>query len=155
MHNGFPKHTYSSSDKVCKNCEHRIECFGERSKHKKIIHGAYREQYMKNHEKRTKNARYAYRMSRLRSSTVEPVLGTLINFMSMKKVNTRGIYGVAKHVLMASLCYNLKKLIKFKTHNVESVAMAIKVQTKTEPQSGKKRSYLFLAAVHLFCAQIC
>ena len=34
----------------------------------------------------TENEKYAKRMSRLRSSTVEPVLGTLLNFMGMKKI---------------------------------------------------------------------
>ena len=52
-------------------------------------------------------------MSRLRSSTVEPVLGTLLNFMGMKKIYARGIEQAEKHVLMASLCYNLKKMLKF------------------------------------------
>jgi hypothetical protein len=69
---------------------------------------------MKNHIKRAQNEQYAKRMSQLRSSTVEPVLGTLINFMGMKKVNTRGMAQAEKHVLMASLCYNLKKLLKYK-----------------------------------------
>ena len=34
----------------------------------------------------TDNKSYTQRMSRLRSSTVEPVLGILINFMSMRRV---------------------------------------------------------------------
>ena len=41
-------------------------------------------------------------MKKLRSSTVEPVLGTLINFMNMKRVNTRRIYLANKHVLLAA-----------------------------------------------------
>jgi len=52
-------------------------------------------------------------MSRQRKSTVEPVLGTLINFLNMRRVNTRGIELANKHVLMAALCYNLKKYLKF------------------------------------------
>jgi len=40
------------------------------------------------HRKLTENKAYAQRMSRLRSSTVEPVLGTLINYLNMKRVNT-------------------------------------------------------------------
>jgi hypothetical protein len=80
---------------------------------------------MKNHNKRIENERYAKRMSRLRSATVEPVLGTLINFLGMKKVNTRGIAQAEKHVLMASLCYNLKKLLKFKPKKVESIAISM------------------------------
>ena len=52
-------------------------------------------------------------MSRLRSSTVERVLGTLLNFMGMKKIYARGIEQAEKHVLMLSLCYNLKKMLKY------------------------------------------
>ena len=46
-------------------------------------------------------------LTKRRSSTVEPVLGTLINFHSMKRVNTRGMQNANKHVLMVSLTYNL------------------------------------------------
>ena len=80
---------------------------------------------MKNHEKRTNNERYAARMSRLRSATVEPVLGTLINFLGMKRVNARGIAQAEKHVLLAALCYNLKKMLKFKPQNVEAAAIRV------------------------------
>jgi hypothetical protein len=52
-------------------------------------------------------------MSRTRSKTVEPVIGTLVNFTNMKRVNTRGIKNANKHVLMASLTYNLKKYLRF------------------------------------------
>jgi hypothetical protein len=80
-------------------------------------------------------------MSRLRSATVEPVLGTLINFLGMKRVNTRGIAGAEKHVLMASLCYNLKKLLKFNPRNVE--VAAIKVQVKVENFTERIFIYIF------------
>lgn len=67
---------------------------------------------------------YAKTMVRIRSKTVEPVLGTLLNFMGMRRVNTRGIKQANKHslsrlsrILMASLCYNLKKYLKFIRQN--------------------------------------
>ena len=56
---------------------------------------------------------YAKTIVRIRTKTVEPVLGTLLNFMVMRRVNTRGMKQANKHVLMASLCYNLKKYLKF------------------------------------------
>lgn len=63
-------------------------------------------------------------MGRIRSKTVEPVLGTLLNFMGMRIVNTRGIKQANKHnlsrlsgILMASLCYNLKKYLNFIRQN--------------------------------------
>lgn len=51
-------------------------------------------------------------MRRLRSSTVEPVLGTLVNFTAMKQVNTKGLSLANKCMIMAAVAYNLKKLIK-------------------------------------------
>lgn len=51
------------------------------------------------------------KMRRLRSSTVEPVLGTLVNFTAMSQVNTKGISLANKCMIMAAVAYNLKKLI--------------------------------------------
>ena len=65
------------------------------------------------HQKLTQNATYAKKMVKVRSKTVEPVIGTLVNFTNMKRVNTRGIKNANKHVLMASLTYNLKKYLRF------------------------------------------
>ncbi len=51
------------------------------------------------------------KMRRLRSSTVEPVLGTLVNFTAMRQVYTKGISLANKCMIMAAVAYNLKKLI--------------------------------------------
>jgi len=83
------------------------------------------------HKKLTEKKGYAQKMARLRSSTVEPVLGTLINFLNMKRVNTRGIDLANKHVLMASLCYNLKKYLKFVSKKPISQAIAMPIEVKT------------------------
>lgn len=53
-------------------------------------------------------------MKKLRQSTVEPVLGTLINFLAMKRVNTRGIKLANKCMMMAAIAYNIKKMMRFK-----------------------------------------
>ena len=65
------------------------------------------------HQKLTQNPHYAKKMVRVRSKTVEPVIGTLVNFTNMKRVNTRGIKQANSNVLMAALAYNLKKYLKF------------------------------------------
>ena len=83
-------------------------------------------------QKLTKNKAYAQKMSRLRSSTVEPVLGTLINFLNMKRVNTRGIDLANKHVLMSALTYNLKKYLKFVSKKVLSNAIAMPIEVKSD-----------------------
>ena len=116
---GYTKLIYRSSEKDCKTCPLRAECCGEKSKFKKLSHSEYHEQYERQHNKLTEHKKYAKRMSRLRSSTVEPVLGTLLNFIGMKKIYARGIEQAEKHVLMASLCYNLKKMLKWRTKNAQ------------------------------------
>ena len=132
---GYTRHCYRSSESVCKNREHKTACCGEKTNFKKTERSEHHDLYMKNHEKRTRNERYAARMSCLRSATVEPVLGTLINFMGMKRVNTKGISGAEKHVLMAAMCYNLQKLLRFRKLN--TVAIAIKKQADTDIFTGK------------------
>lgn len=110
-HNQYEMKTYRSSETVCKNCSLRKECIGEKTFFKKIEHSLDKPLYDKMHLKL--QTEYAKRIMKKRSSTVEPVLGTLINFLNMKRVNTRGIKQANKHVLMAALTYNLKKYLKF------------------------------------------
>ena len=148
---GYTRHCYRSSESLCKNCEHQIACCGEKTKFKKIEQSEHHHIYMKNHEKRIKNERYATRMSRLRSATVEPVLGTLINFLGMKRVNARGVAQAEKHVLMASLCYNLKKMLKFKPISTKSAAIKVQVETGN---FEKNLSYVFSACFSSFSTPI-
>lgn len=44
----------------------------------------------------------------------------------MKRVNTRGIKNANKHVLMASLTYNLKKYLRFIVKKTSVLAQVIK-----------------------------
>jgi transposase len=116
---------YASSVADCKNCPLREECCGKITKYKKLDDTIYKEYYDRMHKKLTGNERYAKRMSRLRSSTVEPVLGTLLNFMNMRRVNTRGIDLANKHVLMAALVYNLKKYLKYISKNANANVVSV------------------------------
>lgn len=108
---GYDKKTYRSSETDCKNCPLRLSCAGEKTKFKKIDDSVDKPFYDRMHERM--QTEYAKKMGRIRSKTVEPVLGTLLNFMGMRRMYARGIKQANKHVLMASLCYNLKKYIKF------------------------------------------
>jgi hypothetical protein len=74
---------------------------------------------------------YAKQMGRIRSKTVEPVLGTLINFMNMKRVNTRGIRQANKHVIMAALAYNLKKYLRFESPKVTAMIKKMELLGET------------------------
>jgi hypothetical protein len=77
------------------------------------------------HQKLKNKAAYAKRISKIRSRTVEPVLGTLINFLNMRRVNTRGMAQANKHVLMVAITYNLKKLMNFNRLKAKSNAIAM------------------------------
>ena len=55
-----------------------------------------------------------------RSSTVEPVLGTLLNFTGMRRIWTRGIRNANKFVLGAAIAYNLKKWLNWPQMNNSS-----------------------------------
>jgi hypothetical protein len=50
---------------------------------------------------------------KVRQSTVEPVFGTLINYIGMKKISSRGIKQANIIMLMASTAYNLQKLMRY------------------------------------------
>jgi len=61
---------------------------------------------------RIKSSKGQY-LKKRRQATVEPVLGTLLNFMGMRKVNTRGLALAHKNFVLAAACYNLKKYLNF------------------------------------------
>ena len=111
---------YRTSRTDCGPCPFRSSCIGK-SPEKKIVDTLDKPYYDKMHE-RLKGS-YAKKMKKLRQSTVEPVLGTLINFLAMKRVNTRGIKLANKCMLMSAIAYNLKKMLKFKSKTVMAVAM--------------------------------
>ena len=119
---GYRMKVYRSSSKDCGRCPLRSVCIG-RSDFKKIDDSVDKPYYDRMHE-RLQTAK-AKRMKKLRSSTVEPVLGTLVNFLAMRRVNTRGIKGANKCMLMAAVAYNLKKLMKFTTRKVQSDVKAV------------------------------
>ena len=125
---GYLYKQYRCSESVCKNCPLMKKCCGKNKKFKKIDHSLHKGYYERMHRKLTDNKIYAQRMSPLRSSTVEPVLGTLLNFLNMKRVNTRGIDLANKHVLMATLTYNLKKYLRFVSKKAISKAIALKTE---------------------------
>ncbi len=110
---GYRKKTFRSSESDCKSCPLRRQCCGKTTKFKKLDESVHKPLYDRMHKKLMDNKSYHRRLVKRRSSTVEPVLGTLLNHHSMKRLNSRGMSQANKHVLMAALCYNLKKYLKF------------------------------------------
>jgi len=119
---GYKMKQYRSSSKDCGPCPLRSVCIGK-SDFKKIDDTVDKHLYDRMHERlKTVNS---MRIRKLRSSIVEPVLGTLVNYLAMRRVNTRGIKQANKCVLMAAVAYNLKKLLKWTVKKVQTDVKAL------------------------------
>jgi hypothetical protein len=81
---GYFKKQYRSSLKDCKSCPLISICMDNRADYKKIEDTLKKHLYDKINEKLKFS--YTRKMKKLRQSTVEPVLGTLINFMGLGKI---------------------------------------------------------------------
>ena len=118
---GYRMKVYRSSAKDCRPFPLRSVCIGK-SDFKKIDDSIDKPLYDRMHARlQTANRE---KIRQLRSSTVEPVLGTLVNYLAMRKVNTRGIKQAAKCILVSAIAYNLKKLLKWENRKIKVVAMA-------------------------------
>jgi hypothetical protein len=117
---GNPVKKYFSLRSDCKNCPLRSTCISDKAKQKKIQRSYYTPLYQAAKE-RTGSAK-GQKMRRKRSSTVEPVWGTLMNFMAARRINARGLEAANKTLIMAAACYNLKKWMKFITTKANSNA---------------------------------
>jgi hypothetical protein len=93
-----------------------------KSTERRITITAYNEEYQRAIARVKSN--YGKYLKRRRSATVEPVFGTLTQFMGLRKLNTRGISNANKCMLVAAMAYNLKKYLKFTKNKAESVAQA-------------------------------
>jgi len=134
---GYKMKVYRSSSKDCGPCPLRRVCIGK-SDFKKIDDSVDKPFYDRMHARLQSVRREKIRQ--LRSSTVEPVLGTLVNFLAMRRVNTRGIKQANKCILMSAIAYNLKKLLKWEQRKINTTAIALKKATK--------RSFFYFLNLH-------
>jgi Transposase DDE domain len=152
---GYEKKVYRSNNSKCKNCPLRSSCIGKSDF--KVLDDSIDKPYYDRMHTRMQTP-YARKISKIRSSTVEPVLGTLINFLNMKRVNTRGINQATKHVLMAALCYNLKKYMKFKGNKTVTATQTLLLNNKTAFSCFKEAIYeairAFLSHVYFLITDI-
>ena len=123
---GQPRKEYHSSAKDCKGCPLRHKCLGKAT-YKRIRELVNKHLFDDMHKRmQTKHGRS---MMKLRQSTVEPVLGTLVNHRGIRRINTRRIQQADKCLLMAAVAYNLKKMLGFKAPKVKVMA---KIREKAE-----------------------
>jgi len=121
---GYYKKQYRSSAKDCGHCPLRTSCIGGRADYKKLEETLDKPLYDQMHARLQSS--YAKRMKKLRQSTVEPVLGTLINFMGLRRIWTRGIKNANKFMLGAAIAYNLKKWMNYEEQKRKTVVMGLK-----------------------------
>ena len=113
------KKAYRGSSKQCRGCPLASSCLGK-AKEKTFSVTYYREAYERNIARvESKRGRD---MKAKRQSTVEPVFGTLTQFMGLRKINTIGIKQANKVMHLSAIAYNLKKYLKFITKTVKSDA---------------------------------
>lgn len=117
------KKEYRGSTYQCRDCPIKTGCLGRTAKEKKFSVTYFREEYERNIERvNSPQGRY---MKGKRQSTVEPVFGTLTQFMGLRKINTIGLAQANKVMHMAAMAYNLKKYLKFTQKLTKSGAKAL------------------------------
>ena len=114
---GTLKKYYFTRRKDCSHCPLRSACIG-RSHEKRIGITYFNEQYGRTIARI--NSAGAQKLKKKRMATVEPVLGTLINFLGMRKINTIGIKQANKVMLMVAIAYNIKKYMHFIDKEIEA-----------------------------------
>jgi len=110
MEKGYPIYYYYSKTSDCGPCPVKAACCGKR-RYKQLAVTAFRHYYQRVQARL--NSPQGQRMKKRRSSTVEPVFGSLLNYFGMRRVNTRGREAAHKIMLLAATAYNLKKYLAF------------------------------------------
>jgi transposase len=112
------KKIYESNISDCKNCPLKNSCANAKG-FKKLIDSMdkYLYEYMQQRIESVKGKQ----MKLLRASTVEPVLGSLINYTGLNRINAKGIKQANKCMLVAATAYNLKKLLKYKSKPIQEI----------------------------------
>ena len=117
---GTRKKEYRCRKHVCIDCPIRSSCLGKSAQEKKFSVTYYRAEYQRNIARvESPQGRY---MKGKRQSTVEPVFGTLTQFMGLRKVNTIGLKQANKCMQLSAIAYNLKKYLKFTQKRAKSAA---------------------------------
>ena len=120
---GIYNKEYRISRKECKQCPLKGQCTGYKKNATVLRDTTDRAYYEKMHIRmQTKKAKV---LMKKRQATVEPVIGTLVNYLGMKKVNTKGLQQANKCMTLSAAAYNIKKLLRNKTILVQSKAQEL------------------------------
>jgi hypothetical protein len=111
------KRLYQSNLKDCKNCPLKNTCADAKGI-KRITDST--DKHLYDHMQQRMESTKGLKMKLLRSSTVEPVFGSLINYTGLKRMGTKGLKQANKCMLMAAVAYNLKKFIRHKLKPIQN-----------------------------------
>lgn len=137
---GVKKNRYTTKRADCSDCPIKTACLGK-GHEKRIDITYYKEEYDRGIARlKTKQGR---RFKYIRSSTVEPVFGSLTQFFGMRKVNTIGLKQANKVMMMAGTAYNLKKYLKFIDKKVKSKVEEVKASLNHFFAALKGENYVF------------
>jgi transposase len=117
---------YRATIKDCSECVLRKHCIGEKGNCKGLADSIDKKLFDEMHERMQSS--YARKMKKLRHSTVEPVIGTLVNVHAMKSIPGRGIEQANKHMIGSATAYNLKKWLKWNVKKNNPKSSAIQIQ---------------------------
>lgn len=121
---------YRVDRKQCKECPLKATCIAYKKQRTVLSDTTDRPFYERMHVRmQTKKARI---LMKKRQSTVEPVIGTLVNYLGMRKVHVKGLEQANKCMTLSAVVYNLKKLLKHKTILVQSMAKEMAQTLKKE-----------------------
>src|SRR5476651_1506216 len=107
---GYFMKYYSVNRKECAGCPRSQECSAYQTRSTVIRETIDKPYYDVMHIRM--QTRKAKILMKLRQSTVEPVIGTLVNYTGIKRVNAKGLNQANKCLTMAAVAYNLKKMLK-------------------------------------------
>jgi transposase len=124
MSPGAHNNIYRANRKECNKCPLNSTCSAYGKRDSVISETVDKPYYQKMHIRmQTRKARI---LMKKRQATVEPVIGTLVNYLGMKKVNTKGLQQANKCMTLSAVAYNIKKLLQHKTILVQSQVQALK-----------------------------
>lgn len=131
---------YTIGKKQCLGCPFKDTCIGDKKYMavKVTIDKPYYEQmHIRMQSKK------ASRVMKIRQSTVEPVIGTLVGYLGIKKVYSRGLDQANKCLTMAAVAYNIKKMLKYRPKPICNAPQHGKNNPKN-PEISLLKAYLSL-----------
>ncbi|UOQ69109.1 IS1182 family transposase [Hymenobacter volaticus] len=120
---GNAKKRYLAKARECKVCPLAEQCKGKKAKEKRLHHTPYKAHYDRMLARLA--TRVGQRMRRLRASTVEPVLGSLITYYGLRHLSKKRQAGAAKVLYVAAMAYNLKKYLRFNPFQPGGLGIAL------------------------------